>query len=250
MRESVLNAFVSFSEPLEGAVPYLYVDVKGLVTIAIGVLVDPIDYAVPLPLLRADGTPATASEIVAEWNRVKSDPTLAKLGHLAAAKVTRLRLSADGLKAVTRRKLDQVDAQLAKRFPAWAEWPADAQLAILSLAWACGAAFRFPKLEAALLAGDFRTAAKEVKIADDGGTVRLRNAANVMLLRNAAIVAESALDPSALYYPTDLESERPTEPEMPVPPSEPTVVVDFERVHPKVPLGRPALDDDEPPNAA
>ena len=49
-------------------------------------------------------------------------------------------------------KLGQMDAYLAKRFPEWEEWPADAQLATLSMAWACGPAFRFPRLEAALRA--------------------------------------------------------------------------------------------------
>ncbi|AKV03207.1 hypothetical protein AKJ09_09870 [Labilithrix luteola] len=144
------------------------------------------------------------------------------------------------------RKFDDMATRLRARFPSFPDWPADAQLAILSLAWACGPAFHFPRLEAALRACDWRTAAIECRIADDAGTVKLRNAANRTMLRNAAAVVESVRDPSALYYPEDLtrtpESEAPTEPDLPNPPSEPKIVVDFERVHPKVPLGRPALD--------
>jgi hypothetical protein len=40
------------------------------------------------------------------------------------------------------------------------------------------------------------------------------------------------------------ESEAITMPDLPNPPSKPTVLVEFDRVHPDVPLGRPTLDDE------
>lgn len=51
----------------------MYLDVRGLVTTGIGNLIDPKEVALPLPWLK-EGEPATADEISAEWDFVKSDP--------------------------------------------------------------------------------------------------------------------------------------------------------------------------------
>ncbi len=212
MRDSVRQAFVAFTAPLEGVVAHMYQDVKGLVTVGIGNLIDPIQYALVLPFVHADGTYATRDEIAAEWLRIKQAPDLARLGHRAAKRIATLSLTDEGIELVVSRKLAQNDAHLRARFPEWEEWPADAQLATLSMAWACGPAFRFPMLEAALKARDFDLAAQECTINEHGNPgIVPRNKANRMLYRNAARVQAYHLDHEALIWPADITAP-PTRP--------------------------------------
>src|SRR4051812_13306092 len=98
MRDVVRAAFVDFTIPLEGVIPHLYQDVKGLVSIAIGNLVDPIQLAMNLPLVHDDGSPASRNEIAAEWLRIKNlhpddhGRTAAMLGHRYARQFATLHL--------------------------------------------------------------------------------------------------------------------------------------------------------------
>lgn len=250
---------------MEGAVPWFYQDVKGLVSIGVGILCDPIQLALNLPLEQPDGRPATRNEIAAEWLRIKNLPpnakgqTAAQLGHIYAKPHTTLRLTRDGLEFTLMGKLNQMDQHLAKRFPDYETWPADAQLGVLSLSWACGPAFRFPKCEAALRRRDFRTAAVESFMPEERtiSGLRPRNRANKTLLLNAAVVEQEGHEPNTLYYPSDLRellapgSEEVTQPRI-VPSCPPRMAT----IHPPVPLGThglPMIDDDDedpPPQAA
>lgn len=269
MRESVRQAFVPFTIPLEGALPghigitWMYPDVKNLVSTGLGNLIDPISLALPLPFVRSDGTPATPAEIVTEWHRIKTLPpdakgrTAAQLGHLYAKPFTTLRLTNGGIERLVNAKLASNEIVLKRCFRDFDDWPADAQLATLSMAWAVGPAFwspaagrgYFPKLTAALRALDFRTAAVECFMPEEAtiGGLRPRNKANRILYTNAA-VALHTLDPDTLFYPANLDA--------PVAPSDPTIEVavpemrpspfEAQTVHPIVPLDRPALDGDLP----
>lgn len=260
MRDSVRNAFVRFTAQYEGVVAWMYQDVKGLVSTGIGNLIDPVQMAVVLPFVHEDGSPAGRDEIVAEWLRVKNQPpsngkTAAQLGHLYARQVTRLHLTPAGIQQVVENKLNQNDALLRKRFPAFEQWPADAQLATHSMAWACGPAFRFPKLEAALRALDFRMAAVECRMDETGNPgLKPRNIANKQLYENAAEVQEHARNPDMLYWPNLLNG--------PVSDADETLEeyrLDLLESHPPPPFetvtrlpGSIATDDDEepPPKAA
>lgn len=219
MRVAVRAAFYEFNAPFEGEVPWLYQDVKGLVSIGVGILADPISLALNLPLVHPDGRHATQSDISAEWLRIKNLPpnakgqTAAQLGHLYAKPYAHLRLTKEGLEQTLLGKLRQMDTYLSERFPEYEEWCADAQLATLSLSWACGPAFRFPKLEAALRAGDFLVAAQECHMNEQGNTGLIpRNRANKVLYRNAAYVQTHDLSVERLFYPADLFAQPPTEP--------------------------------------
>ncbi len=215
MRDSVRAAFVGFTSAFEGVVPWLYQDVKGLVTIAIGNLVDPIQYAMPLPFVdRVTGAPAARDDIAAEWLRVKGDASLARLGHRAAERITRLRLTPEGVEFVVSRKLEQNDQHLRARFPDFEDWPACAQLATHSMAWACGPGFQFPRLVLALRGRAFETAADECHMDETGNAgLRPRNAANKVLYRNAARVWNFKLDPELLDWTDELSvSAAPTVP--------------------------------------
>lgn len=188
LTDEVRDIFVPFTAQYEGTVPWLYLDVLGLVTVAIGVLVDPMWLATSLPFVDKDtGAPAGQVEIADEWMRIKNHKELAQKGHRAAQSLCQLRLTTDGVHRVVVRKLDQMAEHLGRRFPGIALWPVAAKIAVLSVSWACGPGFRFPKLEAALLASDFATAAEECEINTAGNPgVVPRNAANKALLLEAA----------------------------------------------------------------
>lgn len=253
MKDVVRAVFYDFNIPMEGDIPFFYLDVKGLVSIGVGLLCDPIQLAMNLPMVHPDGRPASRNDIASEWMRIKSLPadakgrTAAQLGHLYAKPYTTLRLTDEGLRLTLESKLNQHDAILRERFPDFETWPADAQLATHSLSWACGPRFAFPKCEAALRRRDFRTAAVECFMPEERtiSGLRPRNKANRILFSNAAAVEEGQCDADTLYYPRDLtvapiDREAETLPDL-------SVVVDFDVVHPDVPLGD---DDDEPPQAA
>lgn len=198
-------AFPSFTTRFEGSVNCMYLDVKGLVTIGVGCLIDPVMQALGLPFLsKSTGARVSRDSIAAEWRAVKVNTYLASQGWRSAAAVTSLMLSPDSVDELLVARLRSNDAYLSNRFGGsngWEQLPADAQLAVHSMAWACGPAFHFPRFEAALLARDFETCARECHL-DDSHNAGLtpRNAANAQLFLNAASVVADGSDPSVLLY--------------------------------------------------
>lgn len=205
MRPPVRDAFHSFTAPFEGKdVPWMYLDVIGLVTTGNGNLIDPVAMAVGLPWRKPDGSLASREEIISEWHAVKQRKDLMLRGGMVFRNVTKLRLDKQAMHDLLFRKLDQNEAILRKRFPEWDSWPADAQLGVHSMAWAMGPRFGFPKFSAACLRGDFAAAADECRIStipDRNG----RNQANRQLFLNAAFVRDTGADPAVLIYGSDPE---------------------------------------------
>lgn len=245
MRPAVLAAFHDFSRPLEGRVPFMYLDnadPEGLVTVGVGNLIDPISEAVRLPFVHADGRRASTADIVADWQRVKARQDLKRYGGMVFRNVARLRLQEHAIDRLVNTKLSSFDAQLAQLFPDWDTWCCDTQLALLSWAWAVGAGAKYPRMIAHLRARDFAAAATECTINPQRGTIVTRNLHNRVLLSNAAVVESEGLDPDVLYWPRALQDERATEPELPVyrAEAEPAIVY-------RSPYQEP---DDEPPEAA
>lgn len=204
MKQSVSDAFVAYSEPKEGLIRHFYADVKGLVTIGIGNLVDPIHYALKLPLKHPDGRPATSAEIAAEWNAVKLDPLSRTKGWTYSVSKTRLRLDDAGVKQVVGVKLHEFDVALHRRYPGYEDFPADAQLALLSLSWACGAAYNFPALDRAVARRDWAACADESQMDETGNPgLRPRNIDHRILFHNAA----AGTCPDTLYWPRQLRPD-------------------------------------------
>lgn len=202
MRDPVRAAFRDFTARFEGKVFWLYLDVLGLVTTGIGNLVDPLPAALSLPWHNADGSPADQATIIAAWEKVKAAQTMKKLGGGAFAKLTTIRLDDAGVDQLVAGRLATDDAYLSKRFARYEQWPADAQLGVLSMAWAMGPGFSFPKFEAAVSALDFATAATDCAINATGNPgVVPRNAANVRCFQNAAAVVANGWDGDTLWYP-------------------------------------------------
>src|SRR6476469_6934719 len=106
MHQSVQDAFPAFTEPLEGRVPFMYLDVKGLVTTGVGNLIDTDDPAhlfsnanlVPEAFgfdWRDRNTDAQAGqdEIQAEYTTVKNRQDLKNAAIGTKESITRLRLT-------------------------------------------------------------------------------------------------------------------------------------------------------------
>ncbi len=207
MRDSVKKSFNSFTTKFEGRVPWMYLDIKGLVTVAVGNLIDPVDAALGLPFVhKTSKVAATRDEIRAEWTKLKGQTDLAKKGHKACEAITDLRLTDQGMDDLVLAKLTSNEAVLKKTFADWDAWPADAQLGVLSMAWALGPGFpaHWTKFTAAAKAQDWAAAAANCKINETGNPgVKPRNEADVVLFTNAAAVKAKGLDPATLYYPAD-----------------------------------------------
>jgi GH24 family phage-related lysozyme (muramidase) len=225
MHFSVLEAWHRFSEPLEGRVYSLYVDVKNLVTTGVGNLVDPLPLALQLPWKHEKtGEIATRDEVTAAWNTLKHHPGLAvqpggslvplsKLHYNTAARLNDLRLTDEDIDALVAQKLQEFEAHLRKHhFHDWDSFPADAQLGILSMAWACGPGFpqTFKTFARVATAQDWVAAKAScaIRTAGNPGVVP-RNRNNERCFLNAATVHDRGLDPSVLHWPHEAPLEGP-----------------------------------------
>jgi hypothetical protein len=217
VRPSVRAAFYETNAPWEGVCSWLYLDIVGLVTVGVGNLVDPLPFATTLPFIREDGSPATREEIREAWLAVKARKDLAVKGGGAFRSLTSLRLSADGIRELVDKKLRANVQILRARFEKWDEMPADAQLAVLCLAWAVGPSFRWPMYETAIRRADYAMAAVETSISEKGNPgVKPRNEGMRVMLRNAAHVMARGLDRDVLFYPGTLSTpSAPTLPQFP-----------------------------------
>jgi peptidoglycan hydrolase-like protein with peptidoglycan-binding domain len=215
MQQSVIDTFIRFTQPLEGRVHHMYLDVLGLVTTGIGNLVDPVKAAKALPWKAPDGTLATAARVEAEWSALKARQDLKTKHFRFAAPVTTVRLTDADIDALVLRRLLENVAFLRKALPAFDTYPADAQLGICSMAWAVGAGFtkKFPTFTAAAKKQDFRgvKAASKIRTQGNPGIVP-RNTQNAICFENAAVVLERGLDPSVLHWPKALAPKTPSRP--------------------------------------
>jgi len=203
MFPSVESSFPAFSTKFEGRIPYMYLDILGLVTVGVGNLIDPVEAAQALPFcfknragISTPGSPATQDQITQEWQTLKNTPGLATKGYTACEPITQLELSDDAIDALILGRLVQNEGFLKRQpwFQNFDAWPADAQLALLSMAWAMGPGGPggFPNFRAACQKLDFSTAAAECKMNEAGNPGLIpRNQANVSLFSNAAMVIAS-----------------------------------------------------------
>ncbi len=206
MHPEVAAAFRAFTEPLEGYVRSMYCDVKCLITTGCGNLVDPVGAALALPWKHeASGELASQAEVLAAWNNLKAQAAkYSKLHWKYAAQLNDLRLSDSDIDALVLNKLNQNVAYLRRTFSRWDDFPADGQLGILSMAWACGPGFTktFTNFTAAVLSGNWDAAVLTCKISEAGNPgVVPRNEHDRLCFANAAIVVRGAFDRDHLNWP-------------------------------------------------
>jgi GH24 family phage-related lysozyme (muramidase) len=213
LHQSVVDAFPEFSRKFEGRVQTMYADVRGLITTGVGNLIDPVGAALALPWRDLDGYVSHA-RIDAEWRALKARASeMARHNPPVQAKLCGLKLWLDepAIDAMVRSKLEANANDIARRhFPRFADFPADAQLAIMSLAWAAGSGWpaKFPHANLAILAGDWAHAALEAVLSTrtpegvvNAGVIP-RNDAQKICFANAAAVDANGLDPAVLWYPS------------------------------------------------
>lgn len=235
MHPAVRASFLTFTQPLEGRVPYMYLDILGLVTTGVGNLIDPSSEAVKLPwTIGPNGEPASREAIRADWDALKNRQDLRRLHHKYAAPITRCRLSEAAIDALVLGKLAANVAHMTtKHFPGFAGWPADAQIGACSMAWACGPGFpaTFKNFARAANAGDWLAAAAACAIRDGLNTPQLeddnlgivpRNKANRLCFTNAAAVVAAGAPLDVLHWPAAFDAaawavEADTEPAVPHP---------------------------------
>lgn len=254
MKDAARAAFVPMTIAFEGGyIDWLFPDVKKLISTGFGLLMNSPSLYAGLPWRLPDGSLASRDEIIAQWARLKNfidqNPGSELWSYKRFALTTTIRLGRDGLDHAVQGKLNQNELVLRNGFPDWDSWPADAQLATMSMAWACGPAFYspsagrnyWPRLTAALRDRDFANAAIECFMNEEKENPGIipRNKANRTMYLNAAF-ADGHLDPEQIYWPRNLESgevdrEAPTLPEFQVVPGYPP------------PLESPELDDSSPP---
>jgi hypothetical protein len=235
MRQVIKDTFFDFSAQREGFTPFMYADTLNLVTTGIGNLIDngarngfdisenAMAPAMSLPWkIKGAGwtskNPVTAGdasreEIRESWIRTKlreqENPGFNKRGGFAYAGFQPLTLDLEGLKQLFNKTLTRFDSTLAQKYPGYETWPADAQMATLSMAWAMGPAFNFPAFKAAVDRLDFRKAAELSFFKGGGGTLENRsgrNRENVIMFTNAADVLKAGADPDRLFFPGTVDS--------------------------------------------
>ena len=209
-RAGVVNSYVDWTTPLEGFLPFMYIDALGYVTTGMGNLIDPVSTALTLPWKNADGSAATPAQIQAAWTAVdskRSDPKGQKQtsgpgaqGGGSQGGLTTIRITKDDVKTIVDAKMKENENFIAANLAGYAQAPADAQLAVHSMAWAMGPGFAqtWTGFKDAFAKGDYAGAAAQSNMKGTG--IDMRNLANKLLLTNAAQVATLKKDPDHLYY--------------------------------------------------
>jgi hypothetical protein len=221
MQQIVRQQFRKFSATLEGDVTWMYLDVKGLVTTGRGNLIDSVGEALGLDWQYRDrpGSLASDPDVTKEWNRIKNSPESKALqghggGHYKS--VTTLDVTSesldylfDGMLASNETTLKNLRHLSNQPYADFEDWPADAQLGLLSMAWAMGPSFSkghsWHGFVQAVVDRNWQQAAKESHISEaNNAPIWKRNVANEILFRNAAIVEGGDLASDVLYYPITL----------------------------------------------
>jgi hypothetical protein len=210
----VLARWAAFSEPLEGRIPWLYLDVKGLPTVGVGCLLDNPTASQAIPWSSADGGPATALDIVKDWRRVLAiGQTVGSAPRHTASHYRApdgLHLSDVVIDAMMHRRLQANARTLALRFPAFPSWPWQAQMGALSMAWAMGAGFpaKYPKWAWAAhraheIPAEWATCARECFMHGDG--LDRRNDANRRLFEEATTELPTKCKTCLAFYGADYQ---------------------------------------------
>lgn len=203
MRAAVAHAWPGFCTAWEGRLDHMYLDTKGLVTTGTGNLIDdgsghPPPSALALPWLTKAGARADQPTVAAEWRQIKARDDLSHRGGYAYAKVATLHLAQADLNALLAVKTGQFWAALASQLAGLEAWPADAQLALMDMAWHMGPHFLgagWPRFTKAARAADYAGMAAACSTA----AKTPRDGHHQRLYRNAAQVRALHLNPETLW---------------------------------------------------
>ncbi len=146
----------------EADVPHMYLDAKGNVTVGIGHLLPTVRAAYGLPFLLPNGLPAEQADILNDYRAIKQSQP----GRLASyyAQIADLRLKPEDRQVLLSSDILRTHASLVAMFDEFPFLPAPAQDALLNMAFELGPRGLmqgYPKLIAACMNGDWKTAAAE-----------------------------------------------------------------------------------------
>ena len=209
MHKSVRQKLPEFLKRYEGKYNHMYLDKKGLVTIGIGFLIDPVDEALKLQYRTKGGGTVGNAEVKAEWEKVKERKDLINKGGPAFASITTLELSDQGIRTLFIKKSEAAakwyvnNAVAKKYYGEFNSWPADAQMALLGIAWGIAPIpqFGWRALPEACKREDWMKAAEECRIKDAPVG---RNRGHKLMFQNAYYVRENKSDISKLWWPSQL----------------------------------------------
>lgn len=221
MWPSVRASVLSFFSLFEGSVPNMYLDTPqpgpdgqlkpGRVACGIGTDIDSPAAALKLVWRRLDGSVASPDEVTAEWARVHAMQAYAGHGGGKGSVFDRthtITVDPMSLAQYTAELLAYDESVLrlpAHIGPVYDTIASPAQLARLRTAYASGAGRMWPKLDAAIRAGDWLTAARECWPRDAGPNPLDPTTADHKLTQppdyRRSYVAVQALYLSAAQYP-------------------------------------------------
>lgn len=160
---SLVDRAMAFTGPFEGRVSHCYLDTEGYVTVGVGCMLPTPQAAIALVWSRRDGGPEPNEvEIADEWMRIHSSVK----GRTAAMyrPLTTMDLLESEIDRLYRKRMNDFGDALERLFPLFPNWPEDAQVASLDMAFNLGSAAiprHWPKLTEALRAQSWRVAAAE-----------------------------------------------------------------------------------------
>lgn len=161
----------------------------------------------------AAGTPCSGPDIERDYDTVLKEEALGLSGpgHLPQWKaMTNCRITPEGLKrGVRKRVVGNINYVRTLRkgnkfLGDFDSFPADAQLCIISLTWANGNEFGYPRFCQACREYDWLEASKQCGFANKDNTLPKRQKAQEEMMRNALAASLGAADPDILHWPAIL----------------------------------------------
>jgi GH24 family phage-related lysozyme (muramidase) len=149
----------------EGCIPHMYLDTKGLVTVAVGQLLRTVDAAHELDFVCRDtGEPAAAAEITRDYESVERQSA----GRVASfyKQFTKLDLPKPAIDALLDKRIEGFEAGLRADFPDYDSCPVDAKLGLMDMVFNLGNAglvSKFPTFTRAARKMDWATCAQECR---------------------------------------------------------------------------------------
>lgn len=193
MHNSVRDGVFGYLKFFEGSVEWMYLDSVGLVTTGIGTLLDPFDkFWQDLPFhYKSSGKAATKDEIKAEFNKVKARQDLATKRYTVFEPLTELRVT--DIDKRVQKDVAGKETYVRGLFgsKAYDGWPADAQLAVLSIVYGAGSLKDHPRLIEACKERDWWGARLSGMLSNPKQGVEgyiSRNTATIILFQNAFVV--------------------------------------------------------------
>jgi GH24 family phage-related lysozyme (muramidase) len=138
---SYLDDSVAHLEVFEGVVPWMYLDIRGYVTVGVGEMLATSERAVSLGFLDTNNQPIAPSAILDDYTRVSALPPAKTAGFYRSSNSPILLHSA--IDTLLMQHLVFFDTQLSQRFANYSGFPDTAKLGLLDMIYNLGASGLF-----------------------------------------------------------------------------------------------------------